>query len=85
MPPRKLNSSRPFQHERFLAEVKEKEPEVVFIGDSHIALLEQSDVFKEFFAPMHALCLGIRGDTTSNVLWRIQNGELEVIKPKVRF
>jgi len=70
-------------HERFLAEVKEKEPEVVFIGDSHIALLEHTDVYKEFFAPTHALCLGIRGDTTSNVLWRMQHGELEFIKPKV--
>jgi len=70
-------------HDRFLAEVKEKEPEVVFIGDSHIALLEHTEVYKEFFAPLHGLCLGVRGDTTSNVLWRIQNGELEVIKPKV--
>jgi len=70
-------------HEKFLSDVKEKEPEVVFIGDSHIALLEHTDVYKELFAPMHVLCLGIRGDTTSNVLWRLQNGELEYIKPKV--
>lgn len=70
-------------HELYVAEAQEKEPEVLFIGDSHIQLLEQSEIWKEYFAPLHCLCFGCRGDTTSNVLWRLQNGELECIKPKV--
>ena len=32
---------------------------------------------------MHAANFGISGDCTENVLWRIQNGELEGINPKV--
>jgi len=70
-------------HERFATEVKSNEPDVLFVGDSHIALLEQSDFYKEIFAPLHCLCFGIRGDTTGNVQWRLENGELECIKPKV--
>ncbi|UYV71531.1 PAFAH1B2 [Cordylochernes scorpioides] len=32
---------------------------------------------------MHCLNLGIEEDQTQNVLWRIENGELDNIKPKV--
>lgn len=41
-------------------------------------------VWRELFSPLHALNFGIGGDTTCNVLWRLQNGELENIRPKVR-
>lgn len=41
-------------------------------------------VWRELFSPLHALNFGIAGDTTCNVLWRLQNGELENIRPKVR-
>lgn len=40
-------------------------------------------VWRELFSPLHALNFGIGGDTTCNVLWRLQNGELENIRPKV--
>lgn len=32
---------------------------------------------------MHALNFGIGGDGTQHVLWRLENGELEHIRPKV--
>lgn len=41
-------------------------------------------IWRELFSPLHALNFGIAGDTTCNVLWRLQNGELENIRPKVR-
>uniref|UniRef100_A0A672PN40 Platelet-activating factor acetylhydrolase IB subunit alpha2 n=1 Tax=Sinocyclocheilus grahami TaxID=75366 RepID=A0A672PN40_SINGR len=40
-------------------------------------------VWRELFSPLHALNFGIGGDTTCNVLWRLQNGELENIRPRV--
>ena len=32
---------------------------------------------------MHSLNFGIRGNRIEHVLWRLQNGELEVLSPKV--
>ncbi|XDV40075.1 hypothetical protein PO909_009228 [Leuciscus waleckii] len=57
-------------HNRFVSDSKGKEPDVLFIGDSLIQLL-------------HALNFGIGGDATQHVLWRLINGELDHISPKV--
>lgn len=37
------------------------------------------------FVPLHCLNFGIGGDQTQHVLWRIQNGELDNIAPKVNM
>ncbi|XP_020485936.1 platelet-activating factor acetylhydrolase IB subunit beta [Labrus bergylta] len=71
------------QHTRFVQECKDAEPDVLFVGDSMIQLMQQYDVWRDLFSPLHALNFGIGGDTTCNVLWRLQNGELENIRPKV--
>uniref|UniRef100_H2ZYF6 1-alkyl-2-acetylglycerophosphocholine esterase n=1 Tax=Latimeria chalumnae TaxID=7897 RepID=H2ZYF6_LATCH len=70
-------------HNRFIAETKDKEPEVVFVGDSLVQLMHQFEIWRELFSPLHALNFGIGGDTTQNVLWRLQNGELAHINPKI--
>ncbi|XP_068457224.1 platelet-activating factor acetylhydrolase IB subunit alpha2 [Clinocottus analis] len=71
------------QHIRFVQECKDAEPDVLFVGDSMIQLMQQYEVWREVFSPLHALNFGIGGDTTCNVLWRLQNGELQNIRPKV--
>ncbi|KAK2911896.1 hypothetical protein Q8A67_004029 [Cirrhinus molitorella] len=71
------------QHNRFVQECKDAEPDVLFVGDSMVQLMQQYEVWRELFSPLHALNFGIGGDTTSNVLWRLQNGELENIRPRV--
>ncbi|XP_028451292.1 platelet-activating factor acetylhydrolase IB subunit alpha2 isoform X2 [Perca flavescens] len=71
------------QHTRFVQECKDAEPDVLFVGDSMVQLMQQFEVWRELFSPLHALNFGIAGDTTCNVLWRLQNGELENICPKV--
>lgn len=70
-------------HNRFVSEAKSNEPDVVFLGDSHIALLEQSEFYEQMLAPFHCLCFGVRGDTTYNLRWRLINGEIELVNPKV--
>lgn len=59
------------------------EPDVVLVGDSLVANLQSTDLWEKWFAPMHSLNFGIGGDQTQHVLWRLRNGELEYIKPKV--
>ncbi|XP_032905832.1 platelet-activating factor acetylhydrolase IB subunit alpha2 [Amblyraja radiata] len=71
------------QHSRFVLDCKDKEPDILFVGDSMVQLLHQYEIWRELFSPLHALNFGIGGDTTRHVLWRLENGELENIKPKV--
>jgi lysophospholipase L1-like esterase len=40
-------------------------------------------VYAEHFEPLKAANFGIGGDRTQHVLWRLQNGELEGITPKL--
>lgn len=57
------------------------------VRNSHMKcmfLVVYPQIWRELFSPLHALNFGIAGDTTCNVLWRLQNGELENIRPKVR-
>ena len=72
-----------FQHQRFISEARDGEPEVVWIGDSLIQNLFNSRIWDSSFCLMHSVNFGIAGDRTENVLWRLQNGELEDVAPKV--
>lgn len=70
-------------HNRFVSDGKGKEPEVVFVGDSLVQLMHQFGIWRQLFSPLHSLNLGIGGDATQHVLWRLSNGELDSISPKV--
>ena len=58
--------------------------QLVFIGDSITQGWEGSGakIWKERYAPRKAVNLGIGGDRTQHVLWRLDNGNLENIRPK---
>nr|ACI69705.1 Platelet-activating factor acetylhydrolase IB subunit gamma [Salmo salar] len=70
-------------HNHFVSNSKDKEPDVLFVGDSLVQLLHQFEVWRELFSPLHALNFGVGGDETQHVLWRLSNGELAHISPKV--
>ena len=72
-----------FQHNRFCAEAREAEPEVLWVGDTLIQDLVNSHIWERHFCQMHSLNFGIAGNRTQHVLWRLQNGELETLAPKV--
>lgn len=59
--------------------------DLVFIGDSITQGWEGAGkpVWEEFYANRKALNLGFSGDRTEHVLWRLLNGELENVDPKV--
>jgi beta-glucosidase len=73
------------RHEGFLKQIQENpRPQLVFIGDSITDFWPRRG--KESWdklAKYNPLNLGISGDRTELVLWRITNGELDDIDPKV--
>jgi lysophospholipase L1-like esterase len=57
---------------------------VIFLGDSITHGWEGQKAWKEHFGDFKPVNLGIGGDQTGHVLWRITDGkELEHLKPKV--
>jgi lysophospholipase L1-like esterase len=64
---------------------KQGNVDLVFIGASTIQFWEDSgkEIWKKHYAPRKSLNLGISGDRTEHVLWRLQNGNLEGIRPKL--
>jgi len=70
-------------HESYVNNTKEEHPDVMLVGASIIQAIQFFPIWSEKFVPLKSINLGISGDRTQNVLWRIQNGLLDHIKPKV--
>ncbi|XP_022179548.1 platelet-activating factor acetylhydrolase IB subunit beta homolog [Myzus persicae] len=71
------------QHKRYVAEAKAQDPDVILIGASIIQLIQCYPIWNDKFVPLKSLNFGICGDRTQDVLWRVKNGILDHIKPKV--
>jgi lysophospholipase L1-like esterase len=73
------------RHEGFVSEAKQGDIDILFLGDSITDFWRNkgSNVWKQCYAPRHAANFGISGDRTQHVLWRMDHGELDGIKPKV--
>ena len=78
------------RHEGFVSIAKKGDVDVLFLGDSITDAWggeghggPGGKIFKEEFVPLKAANFGIGGDRTQHVLWRLQNGELDGIHPKV--
>lgn len=79
----KVNPGFASSHEKFVKIAKEGTAELVFLGDSITAGWgRQQPIWEKAFGAYKPANFGIGGDRTQHVLWRIQNGELDVIKPK---
>jgi lysophospholipase L1-like esterase len=80
----KVNAGFLAAHEQFMKR-KEKPINLLFIGDSITAGWNGGGkkVWQEHYEKLNAANFGIGGDRTQHVLWRIQEGELDGIKPKV--
>jgi lysophospholipase L1-like esterase len=71
------------RHEGFVARAKKGDVDVLFMGDSITDGWRGQKLWKEKYEPLKAVDFGIGGDCTQHVLWRLQNGECETIKPRV--
>lgn len=72
------------RHESFNKRVAEGNVDLLLIGDSITQGWEGAgkDVWAKYYTPRHAVNLGIGGDRTQHVLWRLDNGNIKDIHPK---
>ncbi len=75
-----------------LAELRRTRPNLVFLGDSITQDWELNGpepwrqfvpIWQRYYGGRNAINLGYNGDTTASLLWRIRNGEIDGITPKV--
>src|SRR4051812_4153459 len=78
------------RHEEFLQIGRSERIDILFIGDSITDFWRDGNkarggkaVWDASFAALHVANFGIGADRTQHVLWRIEHGELDGLKPKV--
>ena len=72
------------RHEGFNERAKQGNVDLLLIGDSitHGWEGDGKSVWENFYTKRNAMNLGIGGDRTQHVLWRLDNGNIEGLKPK---
>ena len=74
------------RHESFNEISKKGEAQLVFLGDSITHAWESpkrgKEVWEKYWAPLKAANFGISGDRTEHVLWRLDHGNFDGLKPK---
>ncbi len=72
------------RHEGMNARVAQGNVDLIFIGDSITQgwETEGQKAWGRFYGHRHAVNLGISGDRTQHVLWRLDHGNLQGISPK---
>jgi lysophospholipase L1-like esterase len=81
-----VEGSNKKRHSLKSALIQKEKFDLIMIGNSITNNFEKSEyqpVWNQFFAPRKAVNLGYSGYRTENLIWNIQNGELEGQSPKV--
>lgn len=74
------------RHEHIIERVKSSDPQLIMIGNSITHNLDKPDrkiFWDQYLNDLDAVNMGISGDRTENVIWRLQNGLLNDINPQV--
>ena len=73
------------RHQKMNERVKQGNVDLLMIGDSITQAWEAAgkEVWLRYYGHRNAVNLGIGGDRTQHVLWRLSNGNLDGISPKL--
>jgi beta-glucosidase len=73
------------RHDSFVEQARAGGIDLLFLGDSITDFWRSrgSNVWHTYYGSRHAANFGISGDRTQHVLWRMDHGEVDGIKPKV--
>ena len=68
-----------------LSASKGKQIDLIFDGDSitDFWMTTGRKIWNDHYAPLNAFDFGISGDQVQHVLWRVQNGQVDGLKPKL--
>ena len=73
------------RHQAVVERVKQGNVDLIFIGDSITHGWERAgkETWDKYYAKRNAVNIGFDGDQTQHVLWRLDNGEIAGISPKL--
>jgi beta-glucosidase len=73
------------RHERVLERIKQGQVDLIMVGDSITHGWERNgkETWDRYYAGRNAVNMGFGGDRTQHVLWRLEHGEIDGIKPKL--
>ena len=73
------------RHQTICNRLKEGHAKILWIGDSIVQKFDSvgKPVWDQYYAPRDAVNLGISGDRTEHVLWRLDHCNLESVSPKL--
>lgn len=80
------------RHQAILEDLpKHADAQLLLVGDSITNNYDKAEppnqnfqpIWQQYYAPRKALNLGFSGDTTANVLWRLDHGEVSGLHPKL--
>jgi lysophospholipase L1-like esterase len=88
-PIQRTDANSRLAHQQMVENLKKGRIDLYFVGDSIMRRWRATDYpqflanWKENFFGWNAANYGWGGDTIQNILWRLQNGELEGVDPRV--
>ena len=80
------------RHNEVKARIAKGPVDLIFVGDSIMHMFggeprskiaRGAKIWEKYYAHRHAVNMGFGWDRTQNMLWRLQNGELDGVSPKV--
>ena len=71
------------RHDANVARAAQGDCDILLLGDSITEGWNQTTLWEERYPHLKIANFGIGGDTTANLLWRLENGEIGALKPQV--
>jgi lysophospholipase L1-like esterase len=85
VPVARTNASWLQRHEAMNRRASQGHVDLIYVGDSIVEHFDNQgkEVWEPYYAHRNALNLGISGDRTEHVLWRLDHGNIDGIHPKL--
>lgn len=85
VPVARTNASWIHRHESMNEQARQGHIDLIYVGDSIVEHFHNRGkaVWEHYYEGRHALNLGIGGDRTEHVLWRLDHGNIDGLSPKL--